>query len=122
MNVFVLDNSYAMVEIYQNNFDILNIEVNIMNAKQNRRARKMLSKNEFDLIIMEENINEGDSGIELYQTEIKEKYPNVPVIFVSAQNEKEDIKVMSSEKAVTMLIKPFGSRKFQQTVDKAMKH
>ena len=117
MNVFVLDNSTAMIEIYLNKFEKSGIEVNLMTAKNIRIAKEMLNENDFDLIIMEENIDEEASGIQFYKEEIKTNFPSIPVLFVSAVNEQEDIEMMNEE-PVVVLVKPFGTRKFKSIVSK----
>ena len=69
------------------------------------KARQLLEKEAFDLALFDVNLPDG-SGFDLCR-EVKEKYPNLPVLFLTANDLEEDVLKGFDLGADDYLVKPF---------------
>lgn len=70
------------------------------------KARQLLEKEAFDLALFDVNLPDG-SGFDLCR-EVKEKYPNLPVLFLTANDLEEDVLKGFDLGADDYITKPFS--------------
>ena len=70
------------------------------------KARQLLEKEAFDLALFDVNLPDG-SGFDLCR-EVKEKYPNLPVLFLTANDLEEDVLKGFDLGADDYITKPFN--------------
>ena len=71
------------------------------------KARQLLEKEAFDLALFDVNLPDG-SGFDLCR-EVKEKYPNLPVLFLTANDLEEDVLKGFDLGADDYITKPFSA-------------
>lgn len=84
-----------------------------------RKARQFLADFAFELVILDVNLPDGD-GFTLCR-EVKEKNPDLPVIFLTANDLEQDILNGFSLGADDYVTKPFSIRVFMQRVEVALR-
>lgn len=78
------------------------------------KARQLLEKEAFDLALFDVNLPDG-SGFDLCR-EVKEKYPNLPVLFLTANDLEEDVLKGFDLGADDYITKPFSIRELMARV------
>jgi len=116
-NILILDNNITMHRQYSDYFKFITtrredqVKFNLFYTESSNEFNDEFNE-DMDLIIFEENINGTVMGIETVLP-LKGK---IPLLFISASNEKEDILQMKNEN-ITTLTKPFSKPLFQHTVE-----
>lgn len=78
------------------------------------KARQLLEKEAFDLALFDVNLPDG-SGFDLCR-EVKEKYPNLPVLFLTANDLEEDVLKGFDLGADDYITKPFRIRELTSRI------
>jgi YesN/AraC family two-component response regulator len=90
------------------------LDANFKTAKNGQEALDIVSKNKIDIVVTDINMPVMN-GLELIEN-LREKYPDIPVIIMSAHTETEYIKKAESLGVKEYLIKPFDFIKFIELV------
>lgn len=91
----------------------------LLSAKTTEEATKILKEKDYDLILLDVTLPDGD-GFSFYQ-EWKEKI-YVPVIFLTARDLEDDIVRGLELGAVDYIVKPFLNRELLLRIQNALKH
>ena len=83
------------------------------------KARQLLEKEAFDLALFDVNLPDG-SGFDLCR-EVKEKYPNLPVLFLTANDLEEDVLKGFDLGADDYITKPFRLPILKKRVEVALR-
>jgi len=112
----IVDDFHTMRDIIKN---YLRLEgfLNIHMAANGAEAIKVLNKNKIDLIISDWNMPVMD-GLELLKhIRSSERYPNVPLLMVTAETKKENISRAITAGINDFMVKPFTSGLLYQKVN-----
>jgi YesN/AraC family two-component response regulator len=90
------------------------LDANFMTAKNGQEALSIVAKNKIDIVVTDINMPVMN-GLELIEN-LNEKYPDMPVIIMSAHTEMEYIKKAERLGVKEYLIKPFDFIKFIELV------
>jgi len=79
--------------------------------------KSQLVGNSLDCVFLDLNLNMPLDGLALL-SRIKQEYPNLPVIVVTAENEMETVKKVISHKPDGYIVKPLSMQKLNQCLAK----
>ena len=90
--------------------EVLKGKYELINARSGQTALEILEETEPDLIILDVNMPDMD-GYELIKIiKDKKEYANIPVIFLTAENDEESEKKGLKLGATDYISKPFGPK------------
>jgi two-component system chemotaxis response regulator CheY len=116
--VLVVDDSAVMRVIVKNSFEKLKIPVLFLEAEDGEKAMQILLDNKVDLILLDWNMP-NLSGIDfLKQVRAMEKYRNTPVIMVTGETAKVNIKEAVKEGVSMYITKPFTNKTFMEKISR----
>lgn len=95
---------------------VLNKQYEVTLAKSGKEALGLLEKKKIDLVLLDVAMPEMD-GIETFKR-MKDRYDNIPVIFLTASGEVDDVVNAIKLGAVNYLKKPFVPRDLLDRVTK----
>ena len=107
-NVFLIDNNVEHIASIQK---AMYDDFNVFTASNGEEATEKIKNIPLPDVIILDVLMEPISGIELYTIILNEKqYQDIPVIFISARDNKEDKLKCLSKGAIDYLIKPFDNQ------------
>jgi two-component system response regulator PilR (NtrC family) len=114
--ILICDDEESMLEVLE--FMLTREGYEAIPANSGASAIALLEKSAFDLILTD--IRLGDTtGIDVLRV-AKKKYPNMPVIMISAYATTETAVTAMNEGAYDFVPKPFDNRELLQTIQKAL--
>ena len=84
------------------------------------KARQLVATEEFDLVLLDVNLPDGN-GMDLCR-ELKEECPQLPVIFLTANDLEEDVVAGFDLGADDYVTKPFSMKILLKRVEAALRH
>ena len=85
-----------------------------------QKARQLLKEDHFELVIMDVNLPDG-TGFELCR-EVKKEQPDLPVIFLTANDLEQDVLTGFDLGAEDYITKPFNIRILKRRAEVALRH
>lgn len=115
MNILLIEDNVTIVKGLKYLFETNNY--NIESKDNIRSSKEYLENNKPDLIILDVMLPDGN-GFNLFENVIKEK--NIPVIFLTARDETDDIVKGLNIGADDYITKPFSSKELLARVNKVL--
>jgi len=120
ISALVVDDSSATRSLLKSLIEDVG-EISVVEAATGFEALRTLPYQNFDVIIVDINMPD-INGLELVNfIKTNDQYKDIPVIIVSTESSKEDIKKGMSLGVFAYLTKPFNSTEFKNIIKKALK-
>jgi two-component system NtrC family response regulator len=114
-NVLVVDDEESILRLFKK--ELTTEERHIHPAMSGHQALDLLSKNQFDVVVLDIRLPDAD-GIELL-TELKQRYPDVEVIMITGHGDVDTAVEAMKIGAYDYITKPFRLDKIELVIDRA---
>ena len=112
LTLLFVEDEEDLLEIISDTF--IKLEANFRVAKNGKEALEVLANNKIDILVTDINMPVMN-GLDLIKN-VKENYPNMPIIVMTAHTEAEYIQKAKDLGVEEYLIKPFDFIKFIELV------